>query len=547
MTVRDHVARRNAGGPTFSVLPSRVLVEVGGVSSLSNVIESSVQTDSVLDNPPATNQEMANVASQLQGIGLSTTSLNNTGVMVAETTSLQSVAKRITDQTDLFSSGAISEVESALKSAGNHQNRTLVGGFRPGMFNFSQDDKDLEAALRNNMASMSLQNPITQAISELQNVISVHVDFSRNTPGPRNRGVDVDSETLDTDSEKSDKPHVGDVLSKLKVPDVWDQGQTGADAIAAVFDTSYSPEFLQSSRVRDTFSGSDVDSAYSAPEEGHGTMTAYSMAGNKEESGLPYNGMAKDAEMLLARVSASDGSMKYIAESWDWLVQHIKDADKPIVSNHSYGVPMCSARGMNLCSTVTAKQARVMNKRDDHQAFYAAGNEALYCGHRLSGVTNGINGINSDPTSLTSGAFRFDLLDAQTYSSHGFGSCTSVSDNPKPDFGCMLPSIVPYGNKEKDMSTGQGGSNGGTSEASPLNAGVATLLASELGHAKQSPIEDLMESTATGVRTTQVNLVRGHDARFGNGQVRPKAAYNKLLEDSSGSGNSESGSMSIFN
>jgi hypothetical protein len=258
-------------------------------------------------------------------------------------------------------------------------------------------------------------------------------------------------------------------------------------------------------------------------------MTAYSMAGNENESDIGYSGVAKDADLLLARLTGEDGGISYTHEAWDWLSGKLNELSKPVISNHSYGVPLCSARQMDLCNSTSTRLVQVLNQRDDHQAFYAAGNEAKYCGHRLSGVTNGIAGPNSDPTSITSGAFRSDISDAQRYSSHGFGTCSSFRSNPKPDVGSQIPGIVPYGDSLKDLSTNGGGSQAGTSEASPIVAGVGAIIASITGTADRDVIEGILEGTATQVRPTQVNLILEYDARFGHGQVNPVNAAEEAL------------------
>lgn len=532
MSIRDNIARRTAGGPEFRLLPQRIIVEVEDGTSVSKIADTATSGDrTILSQAPVNNAKLTEVANRIDDLGFEVKQLSNLGALVAETDSLQDVIDEIESASDVFSDRTVKRVNKAVQRAQNKGDTTIVGGFKPGMFNFSDARaSELEAALRNELSNINLNNPITKALQELGGVVRAEISFTKNPPGPRNLNINVDAEKRNVTSEdKKDKPHVGDALEKMSVPPAW-QIDTGGDAVAAIFDTSFCKEYLDSDRVIDTFSGSDVNSAYSAPEEGHGTMTAYAMAGNKTESGLDYHGVAKDADLLLARLSDSEGGLKYVAEAWDWLAGHVKRLNKPVISNHSYGIPACSANTMGLCDSSETKFATAMNKRPDHQAFYAAGNEALYCGHRVGGVTNGINSINSDPTSITCAAFRYDLLDAQSYSSHGFGTCNSLQKNPKPDLGCLLPDIVPYGCKEKDMSTGQGGSGGGTSLATPLTAGVATMLASRSGTAKQDVIESALEDTAKQVRTTQINIVRGHDARFGNGQVDAKAAIDSLSQ-----------------
>jgi PKD repeat protein len=531
MTIRDILAKRNAGGPQFKFLPQRLVIEVGDGYSLSELAESDdVLNNDLLNRPPVSMEMMATVEKKLANVQFNTKRLDNTGVIVAEAEKLSVVVDNIQSLSDEISDKTRKEVSRLKKRAKSGRSTSLVDSFRPGLFNFEDgSDNSLEANLRNELLG-DMHNPITKAVSELDGVESVEASYTYNTPGPRNLGIDVLDNARDVLNQDTDKPDVGDVLDKIGATSAW-QVDTGENVVIAIFDTSFSRELLDSERVIDTFSGEDVDSAYSAPEEGHGTMTAYSAAGNKQDTEgnkkapeLSYSGVAKNAELLLARLSDSSGGLVYTMEAWDWLAGWIKSLDKPVISNHSYGIPLCSGRGVGLCSSTAANVSAALSKRDDHQAIYAAGNEATYCGHRLSGATNGIAGVNSKNESIACAAFRYDSPGAQSYSSHGLGHCGDRLSNPKPDVGCLLPTIVPYGNKEKDMSTQNGGSGAGTSEAAPLTAGVAGLIASVTGNARQSEIEGILESTANQVRRTQVNIIRGHDARFGHGQINAEEA-----------------------
>lgn len=526
MTVRGTLARATAGGPQFRLEPDRILVEVDGEQNLTSLqVPGRDDKEGLLDKPPVSRNRLQQVSKRLNELGFNTRELENVGAIIAETDKLAEVFDNIEDAKNTFDTNTIKKLRGARARAEKANGKTIIGGFSPGNFNFGQDpEADLEARLRNELSNLSLHNALTKAVNEVDGVFNAEMGFTRNPPGPRNLNLDVlgDARTV-TGEDGNGKPDLGDALKKTKVPQAWSVSR-GSNAVVAVFDTAFCSEFLESGRVIDTYSGPDVQGAYSAPEEGHGTMTAYASAGNKAESGLGYNGVAPDAGLLLARLSDKEGSLKYVEEAWDWLVGWVKQLDRPVVSNHSYGVPLCSARSMDLCNATTTKLATVVNNRPDHQAFYAAGNEALYCGHRLGGITNGINGVNSKPSSITMAALRYDLRDAQNYSSHGFGTCNSVDQNPKPDVGFLLPSIVPYGCKEKDMSMGKGGSGGGTSLATPLTCGVAALMASTMGNARQVDLEEILEGTAKDLRRTQINIFRGHDARFGHGQVQPHRA-----------------------
>jgi PKD repeat protein len=518
VTVRGSLAKRNAGGPQFKYIPQRIAVEVDSGERLADIAESDDPLSGhLLDTPPVGDDVMGSIESQLQLLDFDTRRLENTGVIIAETQKLTSVIENIKSFNDDFSDSVVNSIDKLESRAKSGESGTILDAFRPGMFNFQDfDAQELEANLRNELVG-EIRNPITSAVEEITGVASAQVSYSVNTPGPRNLGVDV----LDTELEVTDdtKPHVGDAADKIGAKSAW-QINSGENAVVAIFDTSFSRKFLDSDRVIDTFSGQDVESAFSKPEEGHGTMTGYSAAGNSDDTDLvDYDGIAKDADILLARLSDSNGGLAYTEEAWDWLASWIKKLDRPVISNHSYGIPLCSARGQGLCNSIVSNMSAALSKRDDHQAIYAAGNEAQYCGHRLSGVTNAIAGANSKNPNMAIAAFRFDLNGPQTYSSHGFGTCGDKLDNPKPDVGCLLPSIVPYGNSEKDMSGKAGGSNAGTSEAAPITTGAAALVASVVGNAKKEVIEGVLEGTAELPVRTQVNTVLGYDARYGNGQI----------------------------
>jgi len=536
MTIRDNLARTFSGGPEFRIRPEKLLIEVDNGNPVSELVDKTPEEiKQAFDGKLIPEDDVFGLRTKLEDIGFNVKQLDNIGMLVAELDSIDDIVGNITQTSGMFSREAIQTLREAREKAVRSSERTTVG---LGIFSGMEFGEDLsvsrEAKIRRSFTSLDMHNPLTDALEDLDGVLNVEMTFTKNTFGPRNLNVDILSrpsvnDLLNEDKDTSGLTTLADSNEKLNMPEAWEYNR-GEGAVVAIFDTSFSSKFLESDRVLDTFSGEDVDSVYSSPEEGHGTMTAYAAAGDKGTSGLEYDGMAPESDLLLIRTTDSSGALTYTEEGWDWLVGKIRELDRPVISNHSYGVPLCSAVGMNSCESSTADLVRSMNKRDDHQAFYAAGNEATYCGHRLSGITNGISGINSDPTCITVAALRFDLLDAQTYSSHGFGTCSSRDEDPKPDVGCLLPSLIPYGSEVKDMSSGQGGSSGGTSLASPMTCGLAALIASETGTAKTDELQDILESTANQVRTTQVNAVTGYDARFGRGQIDPVAALEKATQ-----------------
>lgn len=529
MTIRSNLARAFAGGPEFMIRADRIIVELSHENNVTQLAQSaSDRVQEAIDKRPIPNDILDEARNRLVDLGFNVRKLNNTGLIVAEVDDIGSVIDNIVEQANTFSQRSVNKLQS-LKDKAERQANSV---------DFSQEDVDVnitssvdlarEANLRERLANISLKNQITDVLTEFKIIESAELAFTRNTFGPRNLNIDIDAPLRDaSEDDEEDLPTLGDAVRKVGAKNTWNVTR-GEDAIVAVFDTSYNGDWLNTDRLIDSFSGPDVGDAFDKPEEGHGTMSAYTAAGNKNKSGLPVSGVAPDAEMLLARTTDESGALSYTEEAWDWLVGQIRDADKPVFSNHSYGIPLCSARSMNICNSSTTKLVKSVNKRSDHQSFYAAGNEGVYCGHRLGGFTNGINGPNSLGNSISVGALRFDLRDAQSYSSHGFGTCTTPTNNPKPDVSCLIPTLVPYGTKQKDMSSGVGGSSAGTSDASPMTCGVGALVGSIAETADTEVISDALEGTAMLPRITQVNALSDFDARFGHGQVMAEKAVNEV-------------------
>jgi len=529
MVIRSSIARRIAGGPPFRVDPSRIIVEPDHQNKISNISELAAdEATEIVDKAPVPDDFLEDVSNKLIDVGFGVKKLNNTGLLVAEADQVLNVIEQMAEEANTFENKTIRKLETLVDKASRAASNVKSDELDSNMMFSSDDSVASESVLRERLTDLSLKNDLTDAIEEINGVASAYMSYSPGTFGPRNLNVDIMDPVKDVaGEERSDLPNLNDAVDKIGASNVW--GETrGEDAVVAVLDTSFNSDYFSDSRVLDTFAGTNTDGAFAKPEEGHGTMSAYTAAGNEEENDLTVSGAAPDADLLLARTTDSTGALKNTEEAWDWLVGKIKDLDKPVLSNHSYGTPLCSARVMNLCENPTTKVVKTMNKRDDHQAFYAAGNEGLYCGHRLSGVTNGINGPNSLPSSISVGALRFDLREAQSYTSHGFGTCSSFMENPKPDVSTLIPSLIPYGEKVKDMSNGRGGSTGGTSDASPLVCGSAALLASKAGTASNDVIGNALENTAMLPRVTQINIIQDFDARFGNGQIQVEKALSEV-------------------
>lgn len=376
-------------------------------------------------------------------------------------------------------------------------------------------------------------NTLLRQIRQLDFVESADFVNSMADYGPENLRIAPD-EMADIAAPEEEPETLQDVLIDLGLPEAWKE-ERGSNASVAIFDTGYAEDLIDSSRIAGTFHADEVDSAF-APSEGHGTMCAGAAAANKEE-GVPFDGAAPEANVFLIRTTGADGQIRsdLITRGWDWLISN--RGQRPVVANHSYGVPICSTVRTKFCNNPTADMIEIATADPGITACYAAGNEAMYCGHRPSGFTNGITGHNSLEAVVTVGALLTNGREAQRYSSHGRGDCAPRSD-PKPNVSSRIPKKTYYGTDEgasvKDMSTGPLGSGGGTSHASPLVTGMLALVQSKANRTREplqtEEIKQIIRNNSEPPHRTQVNTFGfllgrpGWDARFGFGQFNPADA-----------------------
>lgn len=386
---------------------------------------------------------------------------------------------------------------------------------------------------------------ITQeVISRIRDIPGVGVAdfaFSYADYGPENLRLSINEmDTIDLANAEAENETLQEANESFNLPDVWEE-ETGDQSIVAIFDTGFSRGLIDENRIVDTFHSDDVDSVYES-SEGHGTMTAGAAAASNSGD-RPYNGAAPESDVILVRITNSEGQIggDIISEAWDHLIN--LNMNKPIVANHSYGTPLCSGRPRTrFCDKPQNELIEVAVSDSNITSVYAAGNEAMQCGHRPSGLTNAITGTNSLSSVITVGALRLDGIEAQRYSSHGRGDCSPVAD-PKPNVSCSIPMKTYYGAEDgweiKDMSTGVGGSSGGTSHAAPTVAGMVALMQSkavkERGSAMQTEeIKQIIQNTADLPHSTPVNRLgivlsqRGYDARFGHGQINIVEALDQI-------------------
>lgn len=494
--IRNKLSSVTAGGPRqYAEIQDRMLVSVGSRDNISEA------------------------KSELTDFRLRAKSLKNAPVMILEPeNTFEDVLDRARElgRDDSKVRNGIDEV-SSVEDAGDEVKEVT---------------SSILAATGNLMQQIQLVSVV-----DVANFVTTQADF-----GPENLRIDIqDQSDMFLSEAKQKENNMEEVYSKLGLPEAWETTR-GENAIVAIFDTAFAENLISDDRMVDTFHGADTDSAY-APEEGHGTMCAGAAAANKNE-GVPFNGSAPEAGVILVRITDSEGQIRsdVISEAWDWLAD--QDYDRPVIANHSYGTPLCSGRPRSQhCNTALNDVIKRVTQDKGITAVYAAGNEAMRCGHRPSGVTNAITGTNSLPDIITVGALLSGGNEVQRYSSHGRGDCAPVAD-PKPNVCCRLPMYTYYGDEEgwkiKDMTTGPYGSGGGTSHASPTTTGMLALLQSKAYEDENEDdilqteeIKQIIHNTAEAPHRTQINMFgfliseKGYDARFGHGEMR----INKALKE----------------
>jgi len=441
-----------------------------------------------------------------------------------------------------------SKIEDILNTIKNNTTSTVSNKIDQSISQIQQARKGGSEVMSATIPSVAATDALKTYVRNVEGVTRVDFVESLADFGPQNLRVDVSGESsIQTESAKSQKYNLEDIINALGIPNVWQNHTRGENAICAVFDTGFSKDLFDQSRIIHKYHGGDTQSVW-APSEGHGTMTSGAALANTS-NGVPFNGVAPDADIILIRVTDSKDQIRsdIIAHAWDWLLG--LNLNKPVVTNHSYGTPLCSGRPKEaFCDTVQNDIIKIANSESGITSVYAAGNEARQCGHRPSGLTNAVTGTNSLEQLIAVGAMMSNGKEIQIYSSHGRGDCAPIAD-PKPNVSVRIPKYVYWGGKNgyeiKDESYGIMGSTAGTSHASPLIAGMVTLMQSEAvrkygkgtqssqsrsqtrgprGAMQTEEIKYVLEQASSPPHITTVNKIgfgltnKGFDARFGWGE-----------------------------
>lgn len=493
--IRNQLSQSRAGGPRqFTQMREKLIIEVSDLEEAGDVVQ------------------------ELRNLGMSVAKMDTTPILVAKP------RNRVSEVLDNFQR----KVEEAdISSAVERVKEAEEAG------------EEVMDTMESTMKATSLMLDYVSSLDrvDVANFVTTQADY-----GPENlRMSQEDMPTIEMEELKSQNGTLGQLNKNLSFPEAWSITK-GENSIVAILDTGFSKGLISNDRIVGMYYGDSVDSVW-ASSEGHGTMTSGAAAANRKE-GVPFNGAAPEADVILCRITDNNGQIRgdYIAEAWDYL--NSRDWGKPVISNHSYGTPICSGRPkVKYCEDPLAEVISLSTSDEGHTAVYAAGNEAMTCGHRPSGLTNAVTGHNSLPEVLTVGALRFDGRGMQRYTSHGRGDCAPIAD-PKPNVSCRIPMKTYYGSEDgwkiKDMSTGIGGSSGGTSHASPTVAGMVALIQSAAVENQGEPLDteevkSIMKKHSTPPHATPVNQLglilseRGYDARFGHGQVNIVKALNEVV------------------
>jgi len=494
--LRNQLASARAGGPRqFSELRNMVMVKLQDT------------------------QAAGEVTNELSSLGFSTSQLNNSPVLIASpTNNITDVMSNIRDKVGNLPSAsqAMSEMSNAQQAGQN--------------------------VVDASMAALDTTRALINHISSLNGVSFADFVTTQSDYGPANlRKPPAQFDSIPPSKAQGMNGTLGELNKKLNMPQAWEM-ETGDKAIVADFDTGYSKDLIDESRIIHKWHGSDVDSVYES-SEGHGTMTSAAATANNDKKGVPWNGTAPGCDVILVRITDSNGQIRsdYIAKGWDF-IQNLS-VNRPIVVNNSYGTPLCTGRPrVKYCDDALAETIKLATSDSNITGVYAAGNESMQCGHRPSGLTNAVTGHNSLSEVVTVGALRFDQRGMQRYTSHGRGDCSPIAD-PKPNVSNAIPMITYHGSSNgwviKDMSMGIGGSAGGTSHATPMVTGMIALMQSRAMKQRGEPLQNeelknIIRKNAKPPHATPVNTVgflvskKGYDARFGYGQIDIVSALNSV-------------------
>lgn len=298
------------------------------------------------------------------------------------------------------------------------------------------------------------------------------------------------------------KGDIADVRSYLGVDTLWSEGLRGDGVGVGVVDSGIESQSQTDGPLPNVVGG--------WPTDDWGTVSSWGKHGNM--CATDVLGMAPEADLYDIRIATGEtgGLLSDALAGYQWAVETYRRTGEPQVLTNSWGfydkddAPDYTTK---MDHPVTDKVAQAIN--EGITVLFAAGN----CGERCpdgrcasSGPGESIWGANGHPQVVTVGAVntRDEFVG---YSSQG---PASLHDR-KPDV--VSPTHF----------TGYYRSDGGTSAATPVTAGVVALLEQEAGRS-MSPeeIKDALTDTARDFGSG------GWDKHSGHGVVRADKALDRV-------------------
>ncbi|MCE1246198.1 MAG: S8 family peptidase [Firmicutes bacterium] len=306
----------------------------------------------------------------------------------------------------------------------------------------------------------------------------------------------------------------------LGVDKIWQKGFTGKDVTIAVIDTGIYPHKDFANRI---IGFKDFVNGYKEPydDQGHGTHVAGDCSGDGTMSAGRYKGTAPEAKLVGVKSLDKNGAGRFsdIIKGIQWVVQH-KDEYNIKVMNMSLGGPAFQSYKEDPIAQAAQKalDAGIV-------PVIAAGNSGPKPG------TVGSPGNN--PNVLTVGAFddKNTVTPADDeiakFSSRG---PTKIDGLTKPDIlspGVNITAATSYGSPlDTNPKIPHAGTDyitiSGTSMATPIMAGIVSLVVQARPDLKPTEIIELFKGTASKMPSLDAN-------QQGHGVVQPQAALEKAL------------------
>jgi hypothetical protein len=298
---------------------------------------------------------------------------------------------------------------------------------------------------------------------------------------------------------------ISDVANYLGVNQIWAQGFKGDGIVIGIVDGgTLAVGRTTNGKVERVIDGWPSNWGQVADWGEHGCMTSYDALG-----------MAPNAQIYDIRIAGS-----YISNAiagYNWAINKHRSDGTPHILSNSWGIfqeswDMSYARDPD--HPFTRKVVEALD--EGIIVLFAAGNCGEACPDGRCGADNGpgrsIWGANGHPRVMTVGAVN---LSEQLV---GYSSQGEAALNPeKPDF-CALTHFEGYFPNVNNSRT----SDGGTSAATPIAAGVVALFKQSKPTLTQDQIKNALKNTAKNIGPS------GWDIHSGSGIIQAKAAYDYL-------------------